>query len=609
MKNAAKALVVLALSMAVGGCLTDGIDDGLELSSTDQEVAPPAPMALTVTNVTSTRQDLSWTPSPGATLYVVRRGFAPGMLTTYTSVKTTTFAATYLSPNTQYCWAIHAVNANGERSGASNEVCLNTSGTPTIQPPNNVIATPTSSSRITVSWDAVAGANKYFINRSSGGGAYVRIGTTLAPGTSYPDANLTAGTEYCYTVETVAVEGQSVASSPPACAFTFAEGLEGYWKFNHTSGSTATDLSGFNRNATLSGASFSTTAAPIDEKMNRSLQISSNAASTATVPAASSSAFVATGSFSIVLWVNPQATGDLNILGMRGAGCSTLGWQLAQDTTNNLYFRNPVSTVSFGSVLTPMTWTHIGVTYSGGTMRLYLNGAEVANAAFTTATIPSLPLAFGHPGGCAGADTLIDEAQYYSRQLTASELQVLGERPPAPANLVASQRSSTSMQLAWDPVSNAERYVTWVGTTSGSTMMYTSVPNTPSYIADHLAPDTVYYWQVQAVRNKLIGPLSTESSASTFPAPVAPSNLTGTAVSSTRVQLTWTAEPRAVKYFVNQSINNGPFVRKTSVLAPATSVQIANLTPGTTYAYTIQTQDNGGLTSAASAPVSVTTPQ
>src|SRR5688572_17293834 len=72
-----------------------------------------------------------------------------------------------------------------------------------LDPPTIVTATPTSPSRITVSWSAVPGAIKYYVVQSIGSaGPYTFKGTTLSPGTSLPVANLQPGTEYCYRVAT-----------------------------------------------------------------------------------------------------------------------------------------------------------------------------------------------------------------------------------------------------------------------------------------------------------------------------------------------------------------------------------------------------------------------
>ncbi len=86
--------------------------------------------------------------------------------------------------------------------------------------PTGVTATATSSTRITVSWNPVAMATKYYVWRSNTGpaGTYAFQGTTLAPGTSLNVANnIIPGTQYCFTVSADGPGGQGPRSSPPAC--------------------------------------------------------------------------------------------------------------------------------------------------------------------------------------------------------------------------------------------------------------------------------------------------------------------------------------------------------------------------------------------------------
>src|SRR5690348_998198 len=63
--------------------------------------------------------------------------------------------------------------------------------------PTNVTAVAISDTKITVSWNAVPGAFKYFITQSTSGGPFAFNGTVLAPGTSRTVINLVANTTYC----------------------------------------------------------------------------------------------------------------------------------------------------------------------------------------------------------------------------------------------------------------------------------------------------------------------------------------------------------------------------------------------------------------------------
>jgi fibronectin type 3 domain-containing protein len=87
----------------------------------------------------------------------------------------------------------------------------------------------------------------------------------------------------------------------------------------------------------------------------------------------------------------------------------------------------------------------------------------------------------------------------------------------------------------------------------------------------------------------------------------APDTVTATAVTDTKISVSWTSVPGAFKYYVFQSTAGGPFNFVSSVLEPSTSLLVTGLTPNTTYSYQIVAVDTGGAESPPSAPVSATT--
>ncbi len=71
------------------------------------------------------------------------------------------------------------------------------------------------------------------------------------------------------------------------------------------------------------------------------------------------------------------------------------------------------------------TWTHVAFTYDGATMRVFINGTQVASRAQTgTIQSSSSPLWIGanQPYG-EFFNGLIDEARVYNRALTQAEIQ------------------------------------------------------------------------------------------------------------------------------------------------------------------------------------------
>ncbi len=204
------------------------------------------PSGLTATSGSS-QVALSWTASPGATSYNVKRATTNGgPYNTVFSPATASYTDTGLTNAATYYYVVSAVNGGGE-SADSTQV----SATP--QPP--IPATPTGvvaisgSAQVTVNWTASGGATTYYVKRSTNnGGPYT---TVASPATSsYTDTGLTNGTIYYYVVSAVNTGGESVDSTqvsatpqPPGSAIWIGPD-NGNWNVAGSwSGSAPTDSS------------------------------------------------------------------------------------------------------------------------------------------------------------------------------------------------------------------------------------------------------------------------------------------------------------------------------------------------------------------------------
>ena len=174
-----------------------------------------------------------------------------------------------------------------------------------------------------------------------------------------------------------------------------------------------------------------------------------------------------------------------------------------------------------------------------------------------------------------------------------------------PPGLTAPAVSSSQIGLSWtastDDVAVTGYRVYRNGALLVTLGMVTTLQNTG------LSPSTAYTYTVQAI--DAAGNASGQSmtaTATTLPdttPPSVPTGLTGTAASSTQINLSWTASTDDVGvagYTVY--VNNVALTTTT-----ATSFQHTGLTPGATYSYQVSAFDAAGNNSAPTAAVSVRT--
>jgi fibronectin type 3 domain-containing protein len=468
--------------------------------------------------------------------------------------------------------------------------------------------------RVNLTWNAVPGATVYHVFEALGvNGTFSQVASVTTAATTV--ANLTPNTLYSFEVSAVTVGGESPRSTPVTVR-TFVLGLQGYWKFDEVTGTAVRDSSGFQNNGTLSGgASFSTASLPQADQDNRSvLSIADNLNSSAVIPGAGPLRF-AGGDFSASVWVNFESTVITDILGMGNANCSVLAWKLSQDVAGGLNVKGPgpanTNVVHFGTSIAPGTWNQIGFTYAAATKTLttYINGLQTASGAFTASNpLPAnTPLTFGRLPGCPGAPVLIDEVEIFSRTLSAAEMAALGVIPPATTLTVTPNNASTAT-LTWTAVPGADQYYVYKGTAPGNEKFFTTVPATLlTFVGQHLTPQSTTTWFVRATTGGPPFSTSNEVTAVT-PDVLAAPTVTATPANATRMNVAWTAVTGATSYQIFQSTAGGPFVLVGSLLAPKTTMQVANLTTKTTYTYQVLAIDSGGNKGHLSTPVSATTP-
>ena len=226
----------------------------------------------------------------------------------------------------------------------------------------------------------------------------------------------------------ITVTAPGVVGSPKTVPVTFvvspagAPGLVAAYGFNESSATAVTDASGTGNNGTISGATRTA-----GGRFGGALSFD-GVNDMVTVPAASS--LDLTSALTLEAWVYPTASGGLwrtVLMKERTGGLSYALYSNDDGNRPQAFSRTASGELGTrGTATLPLNqWSHLAAIYSGSTMRLYVNGVQVATrsvgAGLTTGT---LPLRIG--GNAIWGEWFagrIDEVRVYNRALTASELQ------------------------------------------------------------------------------------------------------------------------------------------------------------------------------------------
>jgi Ca2+-binding RTX toxin-like protein len=212
-----------------------------------------------------------------------------------------------------------------------------------------------------------------------------------------------------------------------------SEGLVAAFSFNETTGLTASDSSVVRRNGTIRGASH------VAGKFGNALSFD-GLDDWVTVTDTTNSAIDLTNGMTIEAWVQPTFLDAWETVVMKERGAGNLSYALyGHDGFPDPFgFNTPAGYIRATPVLsttdqavrrtTPLPigqWSHLATTYDGTTMRLYVNGVQVASKPQTgTIAVANGALRIGGNASFAGEfyDGLIDEVRIYNRARSQAQI-------------------------------------------------------------------------------------------------------------------------------------------------------------------------------------------
>ena len=187
--------------------------------------------------------------------------------------------------------------------------------------------------------------------------------------------------------------------------------------------------------------------------------------------------------------------------------------------------------------------------------------------------------------------------------------------PPAiPTGLQAVANSATQITLSWTtPSTNATGfYVERAPDNAGTAGTYAQVgqvaASTLTYSSAGLTSSTRYWFRVRAFNSSDVSGYSNEANTTTLVTPATPTNLAGTGVSSSRIDLSWADNAtNETAYQVERAADNagtpGAFAQVASLAADATTYSNTGLNANTRYWYRVRavnTTDNSAYSSQLS---------
>ena len=419
---------------------------------------------------------------------------------------------------------------------------------------------------------------------------------------------------------------------PAASGFAATPGLVAAFAFDEGSGATVTDASGSANNGTTANTTW------VAGKNGGALSFNGTS-SRVTIPDTTS--LHLTTAMTLEAWVDKTATNsgwrDIVYKGNDNYYLS------ASSTPNNRPAGGAIIGGTYGeaygtATLATNTWAHLALTYDGTTIRLYVNGTQVASTPKTgSITTSTNPLTIGSDSFYGQYfQGLIDDLRVYNVALSAAQIQTdmntpVGpaptdtQAPTAPASLSATAVNGTRVDLSWaassDNVGVAGYQVERCAGSGCSSFAQIAAPTgTGTTYSDTSAlANTTYNYRVRATdaANNLSGysptATATTPAATDGQAPTAPASLSATAVNGTRVDLSWAASSDNVGvagYQVERCAGSGcsSFAQIAAPTGTGTTYSDTSALANTTYNYRVRATDAANNLSGYSPTATATTP-
>ena len=563
-------------------------------TATTDNIVPSKPSGLSASATSSSVIQLAWTDNAdNETSFRVERKTGSGAFSEIGTVgaNTPSYTDSGLAANTVYSYRVRAQNAAGS-SGYTNTATARTNDT---QPnaPSALSASATSSSVIQLAWTDNAGNETSFrVERKTGSGEFLEIGTVGANTPSYTDSGLDANTAYSYRVRAQNAAGNSSYSNTATAT---------------TDNIVPSKPSGLSASATSSSViqlawidnSGNETSFRVERRRGSGTfrEIGTVGANT---PSYTDSGLDANTAYSY------------RVRAQNAVGNSSYS-NTATATTDNIVPSKPsgLSASATSSSVIQLAWTdnadnetsfRVERRRGSGTFREI--GTVGANTPSYTDSGLDANTAYSYR---VRAQNAVGNSSY-SNTATATTDNIV---PSKPSGLSASATSSSVIQLAWtDNADNETSFRVERKTGSGAFSEIGTVGvNTTSYTDSGLAANTVYSYRVRAQNAAgSSGYTNTVTARTNDTQPNAPSGLSASATSSSVIQLAWIDNSgNETSFRVERRRGSGTFREIGTVGANTPSYTDSGLDANTAYSYRVRAQNAVGNSSYSNTATGRTT--
>ncbi|WP_379151148.1 fibronectin type III domain-containing protein [Paenibacillus sp. sgz5001063] len=558
------------------------------LTSLDTQ-APTAPSGLSATASSISEVNLNWSASTdnvGVTGYDVYRD---GTLIGTTA--STSYSDMGLTPPTSYSYTVKAKDGAGNVSAASNAASattLTSLDTQAPTAPSVLSATASSISEVNLNWSASTdnvGVTGYDVYRDG-----TLIGTTA--NTTYSDMGLTPSTSYSYTVKAKDGAGNASAASNAA---------------------SATTLTPADTQAPTVPSGLSATASSISE-VNLSWSASTDNVGVTGYDVYRDGTLIGTTASTTYndMGLTPSTSYSYTVKAKDGAGNTSAASNAASATTlTPLDTQAP--TVPSGLSATASSISEVNLSWSASTDNVgvtgydvYRDGTLIGTTASTTYSDIGLTASTSYSYTVKAKDGA-GNTSAASNAASATTLTPLDtQAPTVPSGLNATASSISEVNLSWS-ASTDNVGVTGYDVYRDGTLIGTTASTTYSDMG--LTPSTYYSYTVKAKDGAgNTSAVSNSASATTLTlidtqAPTAPAGLTATTVSTSQINLSWTASTDNTGVVGYDIYRNGSLLNTTT----QTTYIETGLSPSSLYSYTVKARDAAGNTSTVSNTASALT--